>query len=170
MRKLLMAMLALVAIFVVACEPTTPTPVTRPPVGRTRTPTPVPATRDEAIRQLINAECESVVQQDIDRLQGMWLSDGTMTDANYTPDNPGDDVKWNGWAAIRDRYVNLVFPSNPTFCEHPNIKVNFPDDNTANATSDVKIGITNCADCNQWVFKKQGSDWKMATLTYNIKK
>jgi hypothetical protein len=170
MRKYLLAMLALVAIFAVGCDTTAPTPVVRPVAGRTRTPTPVPATRDEAIRQLINAECESVVQQDIDRLQGMWLSDGTVTDANYTPDNPGDDVKWNGWSAIRDRYVSLVFPSNPTFCEHPNILVEFPDDNTAKATSDVKIGITNCAGCNQWVFKKQGNDWKIASLTYNTKK
>ena len=47
----------------------------------------VPATDEEAIRQLINAECEAVVQQDVDRLQSMWAPNGVVMDANHTKDN-----------------------------------------------------------------------------------
>ena len=170
MRKLMLAMIGLIAIFVVGCDSQPPVPTVKPVGTRLRTPTAVPATDEEAIRQLINAECEAVVQQDIDRLQSMWTPDGLITDANYTPENAGDDVKWTNWGGIRDRYVNIVFPSNPTFCEHPNIKVQFPAPNTANATSDVKIGVTNCAECNRWIFKKTNDGWRVASLTYNIKK
>lgn len=171
MRKLLMAAMIFVAIFAVGCDTGASQPTVPPgrSTARPRTPTPVPATTEEAVRQLINAECEAVVQQDIDRLQGMWDKDGVLTDANFSPDTKSDDVTWNGWAAIRDRYVNTVFPSNPTFCEHPNIKVTPSGDNAA-ATSDVKIGITTCSDCNAWAFRKVGNDWKITALIFNLKK
>jgi len=33
-----------------------------------------------------------------------------ITDARHTPDDPGDDARWTGRDAIRERYVVLVFP------------------------------------------------------------
>jgi ketosteroid isomerase-like protein len=139
----------------------------RPTRSTQRTPTPVPATDEEAVRQLINAECEAVVQQDIDRLQAMWAPDGIVTDARNTPDNTSDDSTWKGWDAIRDRYVNIVFPSNPTFCEHPDTQVQVNGD-TATATSGVKIGVTNAPNSNKWEFKKGSSGWQITSLTYNL--
>lgn len=166
--KPLVAVLGLL-IFAVACGSAIPTPpsVNPNPTPRSRTPTPVPASDEEAIRQLINAECEAVVQQDVDRLQGLWASNGVVTDANYTKGNTGDDVTWKGWDALRDRYVNIIFPSNPTFCEHPNIQTQVTPP-TATATSSVKIGVTNCNDCNAWTFTKGSDGWKITSLTYNL--
>src|SRR2546428_9016078 len=99
MRKLfLIAVLAALLISIVGCDSgAPPAPPPPPPVTRGRTPTPVPSTDEEAIKQHINAEGEAVVQQDIDRLQGMWASDGVVTDANRTPDNASDDKTWKGW-------------------------------------------------------------------------
>ena len=37
--------------------------------------------------QLIRAEGEGVVQQDIDRLLDIWADDGQIVDANHTSDN-----------------------------------------------------------------------------------
>lgn len=164
------AILSLLLVFVVACggPPAPPTPSGgggSPP--RQRTATPVPATDEEAIRQLINAECEAVVQQDVDRLQGMWANNGMVTDANHSKDNTGDDVTWKGWDALRDRYVNIIFPSNPTFCEHPDIKITV-NGSQATATSSVKIGVTNCKDCNVWNFSKGNDGWRIVALTYNL--
>src|SRR5512140_1981250 len=139
MRKFVfIAALALV-IAAVGCSTGAPPPPTSggQPVKRERTPTPVPANDDQALTQLINAEGEAVVQQDIDRLQGMWATDGVVTDANRTPTNASDDKTWKGWAAIRDRYVNIVFPSNPAFAEHPNIRVTISGD-TGSAVADTK--------------------------------
>lgn len=162
--------LGVLLVLVAACGGTTaPPPPTNAPGGSTiqRTPTPVPASDEEAIRQLINAECEAVVQQDVDRLQSMWSEKGVVTDANHTKENTGDDVTWKGWDALRDRYVNLVFVSNPTFCEHPDIQVTI-NGNNATATGSIKIGTTNCKNCNQWAFTKGSDGWRITALTYNL--
>ncbi|OQY94882.1 MAG: hypothetical protein B6D41_06695 [Chloroflexi bacterium UTCFX4] len=166
--KIILALSALL-IITAACGQTAPPPPTNAPGGGTiaRTPTPVPASDEEAIRQLINAECEAVVQQDVDRLQSMWADNGVVTDANHTQGNTGDDVTWKGWDALRDRYVNLIFPSNPTFCEHPDIQVTINGSN-ATATSSVKIGRTNCQNCNEWAFTKNADSWRITALTYNL--
>ncbi len=168
MRKLFyVAMLAMLVV-VVGCQTGAPPP---PPPGalvqRERTPTPVPANDEEALRQLINAEGEAVVQQDIDRLKDLWAADGVVTDANRTPDNASDDKTWKGWAAIRDRYVNIVFPSNPAFAEHPNTRITITGD-SASALSDTKIGVTNLKDNDRWTFRKIDGKWKMTSLTFSL--
>jgi hypothetical protein len=171
MRKfVLVAILAATLIAVVGCSnnppPAPPSPGSGP-IKIVRTPTPQPANDEEAIRQLIVAEGEAVVQQDIDRLQAMWASDGVVTDANRTADNPADDKTWKGWNAIRDRYVNIVFPSNPAFAEHPNIRVTITGD-TATAIADTKIGVTNLKDNDKWTFRKIDGQWKMTSLTFGL--
>jgi ketosteroid isomerase-like protein len=163
-------LVALCALFILAVGCGTqnpPLPTVKAAPARERTKTPTPATPEEAIRQLINAECEAVVQQDIDRLQDIWASDGVVTDANHTPDDTSDDVTWKGWDAIRDRYVNIVFPSNPTFCEHPDAQVTINGD-TATAITGVKIGVTNAPNSNHWAFRKGGDIWKITALIYNL--
>lgn len=167
MRKLMfVALAATMLVAIVGCStgtPPSPPPGPKPPIQRT--PTPVPANDEEALRQLIIAEGEAVVQQDIDRLQSMWDKDGVVTDANRTPDNASDDKTWKGWAAIRDRYVNIVFPSNPAFAEHPNIRVTITG-STASAVADTKIGVTNLKDNDKWTFRKIDGQWKVTSLTF----
>ncbi len=169
MRKFVfVAVVAAMLVALVGCTTGAPPPPPgSPPQARPRTPTPVPANDEEALRQLIFAEGEAVVQQDIDRLQGIWASDGVVTDANRTPDNPSDDKTWKGWAALRDRYVNIVFPSNPAFAEHPNIRVNIAGD-TATAVSDTKIGITTAKENDKWTFRKIDGKWKITSLTFGL--
>lgn len=168
--KWLWVLSALLVFAVSACGTGSPVPPTVGPGPRPtiqRTATPVPADDEAAIRQIMNAECEAVVQQDVDRLQGLWASNGMVIDANHTKDNPGDDVTWKNWEALRDRYVNIVFPSNPTFCEHPDIRVSISG-NTATATNSLKIGVTNCKDCNAWTFTKGNDGWRITSLTFNL--
>ncbi len=170
MRKLALFAVVVLVIAAVGCSTGAPPPPTggpKPPVNRTRTPTPVPANDEEAIKQLINAEGEGTVQQDIDRLQSMWASDGVLTDANRTPTNTSDDKVWRNWSAIRDRYVNIVFPSNPAFAEHPNIRVTITAD-TATAMADTKIGTTNAKDNDKWTFRKMDGQWKLTSLTFGL--
>ncbi len=170
MRKY--AFIAALALVIAAVGCSTGAPPPPPsgvgqPINRQRTPTAVPANDEEAIKQMIVAEGEAVVQQDIDRLQGIWASDGVVTDANHTADNTSDDRTWKSWAAIRDRYVNIVFPSNPAFAEHPNIRVTLTGD-TATAIADTKIGITNLKDNDKWTFRKIDGQWKITSLTFSL--
>lgn len=175
MVKLILALALLMGVTAFCDSPLAshPNNTPAPPFGRTDLTvdpahiTPTPPNDTEAVTQLLDAECSAVVNQNLDDLQSIWASDGVITDANHTSDNANDDQVWKKWEAIRDRYVNLVFPSNPTFCEHPNLKVQFalPD---ATATTDVKIGVTNCAGCNAWKFTKGQNGWKITQLTYNL--
>ncbi len=168
-KIILVAVLTVVLVMVAGCAvgAPLPPPAGSPPVTRVRTPTPVPANDEEAIRQLIVAEGEAVVQQDIDRLQSMWANDGVVTDANRSPDNSADDKTWKGWGQIRDRYVNIVFPSNPAFAEHPNIRVTITND-TATAIADTKIGVTNLKDNDKWTFRKMEGLWRITSLTFGL--
>ncbi|MBI3538241.1 MAG: nuclear transport factor 2 family protein [Chloroflexi bacterium] len=169
MRKLdfIAAMALLMAIVGCSTGAPPPPPSGAPLVQRERTATPVPVNDEDALRQLINAEGEAVVQQDIDRLKDLWAADGVVTDANRTPDNPSDDKTWKSWNAIRDRYVNIVFPSNPAFAEHPNTRITLTGD-SATALSDTKIGITNLKDNDRWTFRKIDGKWKMTSLTFSL--
>jgi hypothetical protein len=169
MLKFMFVAVGAMLIAVVGCSTGAPPP---PPGGApvakiTRTPTPVPANDEEAMKQIINAEGEAVVQQDIDRLQGLWDKDGVVTDANGTADNTSDDKTWKSWSAIRDRYVNIVFPSNPAFAEHPNIRITVSGE-TANAVADTKIGSTNAKDNDKWTFRKLDGKWKITSLTFSL--
>jgi ketosteroid isomerase-like protein len=170
MRKfvLIAALIAmLVAVAGCAVGAPLPPPASSPPATRVRTPTLAPANDEEAIRQLIVAEGEAVVQQDLDRLQSLWANDGVVTDANRTPDNSADDKTWKGWGQLRDRYVNIVFPSNPAFAEHPNIRVTVTGE-TATALADTKIGITNLKDNDKWTFRKINGQWLVTSLMFGL--
>ena len=170
MRKFMFVAMAALLIAVVGCSGNSapPPPNGGAPVAKiTRTPTPVPANDDEALKQIINAEGEAVVQQDIDRLQGLWDKDGVVTDANGTADNTSDDKTWKSWSAIRDRYVNIVFPSNPAFAEHPNIRITVSGE-TSSAVADTKIGTTNAKDNDKWTFRKIDGKWKLTSLTFSL--
>ena len=168
MRKLIfVAVVAAMLITLTACADTPPPPAPKVVATRVRTTTPQPANDEEAIRQLVFAEGQATVEQDIDRLQAMWDKDGVVADANRTPDNPSDDKTWKGWAAIRDRYINIVFPSNPQNAEHPNTRVTIAGD-TATVVSDTKIGATNEKDNDKWTFRKMDGQWKMTSLTFGL--
>jgi ketosteroid isomerase-like protein len=171
MRKFVFLAAVALVIAAVGCtggtQPPPPPGGSNPPVTRVRTPTAVPASDEDAIKQLIDAEGEAVVQQDIDRLQAMWASDGVVTDANHTATNTSDDKTWKNWSAIRDRYVNIVFPSTPAFAEHPNIRVTITGD-TASALADTKIGVTNQKDNDKWTFRKMDGQWKITSLTFSL--
>jgi ketosteroid isomerase-like protein len=159
-----------IAIVVTGCAGGTPTPSgpkIAPQPTRVRTPTPVPANDEEAIKQLILAEAEGVVQQDIDRLMDIWDPNGVVTDANHTPDDTRDDTVWVGQAQIRDRYVNMVFPSAPAENKPADIKVTLAGDK-ATAISSTHIGITNAPANDRWEFVKKNNVWKIRSLTYGL--
>ncbi len=163
----IVAMLFLVVSLLAACgrsetpaRPPTPTPVPR-------TPTPVPATDEEAIRQLLDAEAEAVVAQDIDRLQEIWAEDAQIVDANHTPDQPDDDARWEGWDAIRERYVVVVFPGNPQMVAHPIVEMKITGD-TAVVTTTTQIGAETAVAGDRWTFARRGGRWVITSLTYNL--
>jgi ketosteroid isomerase-like protein len=122
---------------------------------------------EEQIKQLLSAESHGVVSEDIDGLMSLWTEDAVVRDANHTPDNPSDDVVWEGKDAIRERYVKVVFPGNPSIVEHPTISIEIKG-NTAVVTTTTKIGNEIAPSGDRWTFKKIKGKWFISSLTYNL--
>ncbi|RME82773.1 MAG: nuclear transport factor 2 family protein, partial [Caldilineae bacterium] len=124
-------------------------------------------TDEEAITQLLLAESEAVVQQDIERLAELWSEDAMVTDANHTPDDAGDDAVWRGIDAVLDRYVVLVFPGNPQFAA-PEIDEIVIVGDMAWARSTTRIGSEVSPGGDQWTFVRREGRWYIQSLTYNL--
>lgn len=139
------------------------------PTAPPRTPTPQPATDEEAVRRLIEAEGASVVSQDIDALMDLWAEDATITDAKHTPDDASDDATWRGKDAIRARYVTLVFPGNPLAGGAVDVQATIAGAR-ASATSTTRIGSELAPGGDRWSFVKRNGRWWIETLTYNLEK
>ncbi|NOZ29293.1 MAG: DUF4440 domain-containing protein [Chloroflexi bacterium] len=169
MRNVRFALLiSLMALVVLASCGRSETPTLPPsPTPIPRTPTPVPASDEEAIRQLLDAEAEAVVAQDIDRLEEIWAEDGVVIDAKHTPDDPDDDARWQGWDAIRERYVVVVFPGAPQMVAHPLIDIKITGD-TAVVTTTTQIGAEVAEAGDRWTFAKRDGRWVITSLTYNL--
>lgn len=171
MRKLGLGLLLVVlAGFAAGCGGAVapaPLPVVSLPTKAPPTVTPVPASDKDAVAQLVRAEGEGVVQQDIDRLLDIWAADGQIIDANHTPDNAADDAKWIGRDAIRQRYVNLVFPSAPMKAEAGDFQVTL-DATKATVTSTTNIGDEVSPSGDKWTLEKRDNRWYITGLTYNL--
>ncbi|NOZ48452.1 MAG: DUF4440 domain-containing protein [Chloroflexi bacterium] len=142
-----------------------------PPVSPTdnsaRTPTPVPASDEEAIQGLLRAEGEAVVQQDMERLAELWTEDAVVRDAKHTPQNEEDDAVWRGIDAVLDRYVVLVFPGNPQLVAPQVVSMEVQGDE-ARVVSTTQIGEEVSPKGDVWTFVRQDGRWWIASLTYNL--
>lgn len=156
-------LLPLILLLVAACGPSVSPAATAEPRG---TPTPTPATDEEAILQLLNAEAEGVVNQDIDLLMSLWAPDGVVTDANHTPDDSSDDLVWEGAEAIKERYL-VIFQSFPTQAEHPDVELTITED-TAEAMTTTTIGIDMAPKGDKWTFAKIEGRWYITSLIFNL--
>jgi len=147
-----------------ACRSAAPPPSTQ---VTERTPTPIPASDEAAIRQLVQAESEGVVRQDMTLLAEIWTEDAIVTDAKHTPDASDDDAVWKGIDAILDRYVVLVFPGNPQSAGPIDIEITV-DGEHATARSTTQIGDEVSPAGDLWTFTRCGDRWCIETLTYNL--
>jgi len=137
------------------------------PMALALTPTPQPATAEEAIRQLILLEGQGVVGQDIGGLMNLWSPEAVVADAKHTPDNLNDDARWRGRDAIRERYVVLVFPGNPSLISPADVSIVI-DGDKATATSTTRIGAETSPGGDRWDFVRRDGRWWITGLTYNL--
>lgn len=122
---------------------------------------------EAALRQLLLAEADAVVGQDIDRLAELWAADGVVIDARHTADNQADDAFWRGRDAILDRYMVLVFPGNPQFAQPGDVGIEIAGD-SAFVTSTTRIGDEVSPSGDRWEFRFADGRWWITSLTYNL--
>lgn len=170
--RILFSGLLLILVAVGACNAQRPaSSLGARPTRANYTPTPQPATAEEAIRQLVVLEGRGLVSQDIEGLMGLWAADAVVTDAKHTPDDPTDDARWEGRDAIRERYVVLVFPGNPQTAGDPHVAITVDGEDegaTATAIGTTTIGSEVSPGGDRWTFVKRDGRWWISSLTYNL--
>ena len=140
--------------------------------GAMTTPPPsVPSQQDDetAIQRVLAEEGSAVVALDIDRLMALWTDDGVVIDARHTPDQPGDDLVWEGIDAVRQRYVYTVFNAHPSQAGPSDLQITLSGDaSQAQVVSTTRIGAEVSPLGDRWILRKVDGVWKIASLTYNL--
>jgi len=157
-------------LLVAGCaRPAPPTPGLVSVLLATATAMPAALGSDAAARAAVAAETEAVRQQDIDVLAAIWLPDGSATDAAHSPDNASDDRAWQGWEAVRARYVTDVFPYVAEPVLSPRARVIEP---VVTVTGDEAVVLVPGPDGkttqDRWVLRKVDGNWRIASLTFNL--
>lgn len=112
MRAALAALVVAAACAV--CAACAPAPV-RLPAPEPPTPAPAPefsAAPEVALPALVAAERRAAAGRDLALLETLWAGDARVVETRSTAD-PADDYRWEGRAAVLDRYVTAVFPNPP---------------------------------------------------------
>ncbi len=126
-----------------------------------------PAGDEEAIAWVLEMEGRGVVEKDIDLLMGLWVEDGRVVDARHTPDDPSDDLVWQGYYAVRDRYITLVFPGNPAQAAPADLRIELSGDRAV-VTSTTRIGAEVSPAGDRWTLVRTPAGWRIESLTYNL--
>lgn len=126
------------------------------------------ATADgDAIRAVIHAEGQLVVDQKIDELMALWADGAFVANAKHTPDDPDDDQYWRDKDAIRHRYVRTVFPGAPKQANPADLQITI-DGAHAEVRSTTQIGGEVSPAGDRWLLARQGGCWVIESLTYNL--
>ena len=115
------------------------------------------------------AEGEAVRQQEIDVLAALWLPDSVLVDAGHTPNDAADDRRWEGWEAIRDRYVHEVFPSYREPEAGPRPRQSLPVATVLGDEAEVLVaGSDGRTTQDRWKLRLVDGVWRIAGLEYNL--
>jgi len=125
-------------------------------------------TSDEgAIRALLLAEGELVVQQNIESLMQLWDEGAYITDAKNSALDPADDQRWLDKDAIRHRYVRTVFPGAPAVAMPKDLIITI-ENAQATITATTQIGNEISPAGDRWVLRQSAGCWVIESLTYNL--
>ncbi len=163
----IVATMLFVALF--GCQKPAPTaaPTPKEPGGSCILDLAIDATDEEAIRAILNAEGETVVSQDIDRLMKLWSEDAKVSDAKYTPDDDSDNQYWQGKDAVRHRYVRTVFPGAPSAVQPSDLSIVISGERaTVIGTTHIGDEVSPAGD--RWELVRIDGCWYINSLTYNL--
>ncbi len=126
------------------------------------------------VKAKIFLEERATLQQDIEAIMKLWTEDGVIRDANYTPDNLGDDRVWTGTHQIRLRYAEEFARREYLHLEHRKVSVLIEEtravlvnDLDARLLSDGTLQKVFLSRGDRWELVKKGDEWKIKSLTYN---
>jgi hypothetical protein len=128
----------------------------RVPTPEPPPPAPAPefgAAPEVALPALVAAERSAAARGDLAQLETLWAEDARVVEARGTAD-PADDYRWEGRAAVLDRYVTAVFANPPQDSGPPAFDSLTVEGDRATAT----VGV------DRWHFVFADGRWWLAEL------
>jgi ketosteroid isomerase-like protein len=120
-----------------------------------------------AIRSLISEEGEAARTRDAERLESLWAVDGTVRDANHTPDDPLDDKVWQGRDAIMSRYTSVIFYLTLDQVGPIELSIDVQGD-VAVVTGTTRIGAELSPGGERWTFARHKGEWQITGIAFNL--
>ena len=131
------------------------------PASTVPSPSPLPAPAfaalpaADALPPLVLAERAAARRSDLPLLAALWAEDARIVDGRGTADS-SDDYRWQGRAALLDRYAVAVFPAPPPPLAEPLALEIAADGDVATAT----LGG------DRWRFVRRAGRWWLLELVY----
>lgn len=121
----------------------------------------------QAIARLMDMHRQAALTDDVQGVLDIWADDGTITDANHTPDDPADDHIWRGFDAVLSYYTTVLFPLYLTEIGPVDtaLTVNGLE---AMMTGTTVIGTEVSPGGERWTFAFRDGKWKITGLTFNL--
>jgi len=122
---------------------------------------------DDAIRAVVNAEGQFVVEQNIDALMALWADGSQIKNAKNSVEDESDDQVWNDVDAIRHRYVRTVFPGAPSEIQPADLEIEVNGDEAV-VIATTRIGDEVSPSGDRWELQQQAGCWVIQSLAYNL--
>ncbi|MBE7555205.1 MAG: nuclear transport factor 2 family protein [Anaerolineales bacterium] len=130
---------------------------------------PNPPADPEQIRAVILNEVNATVAQDLVLLKSLYAPDAVIIDHNGTPDDPGDDTTWQGWANIERRYL-AFFSVGPSSLTLVDLAIQVDGNRAMGTHRGVVIDGTLYRDQGIYTLAKLNGHWLITQLDYGNEK
>jgi len=137
------------------------------------TPTPAPAEAEQlpdpqAVRRVIISEVNGAKTQDLALLEAIYAPDAVVIDRSGTPNDPGDDTSWRGWANIERRYLEF-FSAGISEIELIDLSIQVMGERAIGTHSGVILDGTPYEDVGLYTLEKFEDEWLITQLEYGNK-
>lgn len=126
---------------------------------------PNPPADPEQVRAVILNEVNATVAQDLSLLKSLYAPDAVIRDHNDTPNDPGDDTTWQGWANIERRYL-AFFSTGPSSLTLVDLAIQVDGNRAVGTHQGVVIDGTLYRDQGIYTLVKLNGQWLISQLDY----
>ncbi|MEM7028144.1 MAG: nuclear transport factor 2 family protein [Chloroflexota bacterium] len=148
-------------------QPTQPTPTIQPtqPVqpAQPNPASPTPLASKQDIIQIISNEVNGLVNRNMAEVQQVFSTNAIVIDRNGTPGNSDDDIIWNGWPNIEQRY-RALFSGQFTTLTLVELSVEFIGDNAIGRYKGIMVDDVFHADNGAYTLRNEAGQWQITQL------
>ena len=119
----------------------------------------------QQVRNIILNEVNGTVAQDIAYLKSLYAPDAVIIDRNGTPDEPGDDTIWQGWANIERRYL-AFFSEGVSSLTLVDLAIQLNGNQATGTHRGVVLNGTLYPDLGIYTLQKVNGQWLITQLEY----